>query len=154
MKSVNTVRSAKPTKASALRRRLAGTAAVTILAGAGVLAAAPSAVAKANLLAIDKVSLREPGLQVNVTYSCDTGINHQLVANATKLNPTGHDESTAAGTIKADKLACDYNSHAAKVALRPSAGSHFAKGDKVKVTVFYFDNDGFSYARQETSVVL
>ncbi|MEV0373999.1 hypothetical protein AB0I10_30050 [Streptomyces sp. NPDC050636] len=141
-------------KSSHLRRRLAGTAAVAILAGAGVLAAAPSAVAKANLLAIDKVSLRAPDLQVNVTYSCDRGMNHQLVANATKINQTGSDESVAAGTIKADKLACDYDSHAANVTMRPAVGSHFAKGDKVKVTVFYFDNDGFSYARQETSVVL
>ncbi|UKY47641.1 hypothetical protein [Streptomyces inhibens] len=141
-------------KTSRLGRRLAGTAAVTIMVGAGALVAAPSAVAKANLLAIDKVSLHDPGVQVNVTYSCDPGMNHQLVANAAKVNQTGHDESVAAGTIKADKLACDYNSHAAKVTMRPAAGSHFAKGDKVKVTVFYFDNDGFSYARQETVAVL
>ncbi|MER0484841.1 hypothetical protein ABR737_42090 [Streptomyces sp. Edi2] len=52
-------------------------------------AAAPSAVAKANLLAIDKVALQAPGLQVKVTYACDPGTNHQLVANAAKQ--TGHD---------------------------------------------------------------
>ncbi len=141
-------------KSSRLGRRLAGTAAATVLVGAGVLAAAPSAVAKANLLTIGKVSLQESGLRANVTYSCDPGMNHQLVANATKLNPAGHDESIAAGTIKSAKLTCDYNSHAAQVSLRPAVGSHFAKGDKVKVAVFYFDEDGFSYARQEKVTVL
>lgn len=141
-------------KSTRLRHRLAGTAAVTLLVGAGALAAAPSAAAKANLLTINKVSLHETGLQANVTYSCDTGMNHQLVANATKLNPTGHDESIAAGTIKSARLTCDYDSHKAQVTLRPAAGSHFAKGDKVKLAVFYFDEDGFSYARQETVATL
>ncbi|POX44057.1 hypothetical protein [Streptomyces sp. Ru72] len=140
-------------QSSTLRRRLAGTAATALLVGAGVLAGAPSAAAKANLLAIDKVSLHAPGLQVKVTYSCDVGMDHQLVANATTLRGT-RDESIAAGTIKKDKLVCDYDSHIAQVALRPAAGSHFEKGDKVKVTVFYFDNDGFSYANQETVAVL
>ncbi|MFE1776760.1 hypothetical protein [Streptomyces sp. NPDC059008] len=141
-------------KSSRLRRRLAGTAAATVLIGAGALAAAPSAVAKANLLTIGKVSLQESGLRANVTYSCDPGMNHQLVANATKVGATGHDESIAAGTIKSAKLTCDYDSHAAQVSLRPAVGSHFAKGDKVKVGVFYFDEDGFSYAHQETVTVL
>jgi len=139
-------------KSSRLRRRLAGTAAVAALVGAGILAAAPSAVAKANDLAIDKVTLQAPGLQVKVTYSCDPGMHHQLVANAT--NQTGHDGSVAAGTVKTDKLTCDYNSHTAQVALRPAVGSSFGKGDKVKIAVFYFDEDGFSYARQETAAVL
>ncbi|MEV5377445.1 MULTISPECIES: hypothetical protein [Streptomyces] len=134
---------------SRFARRLAGAAAAALVIGAGALATAPSAAAKANLLAIDKVALHAPGLQVDVTYSCDPGMNHQLVANASKLGTSAHDDSDAAGTIKVDKLVCDYNSHAARVSLRPSAGSHFAKGDQVKVTVFYFDNDGFSYARQE-----
>ncbi|WP_328691977.1 hypothetical protein OHT20_01950 [Streptomyces caniferus] len=137
---------------SRLRQRLAGTAAVTVLVGAGVLAAAPSAVAKANLLAIDKVALQAPGVQVKVTYSCDPGMNHQLVANAT--HQTGHDGSVAAGTLKTDKLTCDYNSHTAQITMRPAVGSSFDKGDKVKVAVFYFDEEGFSYARQETVVVL
>ncbi|MGW1378862.1 hypothetical protein ACWD6P_31980 [Streptomyces sp. NPDC002446] len=141
-------------KSSRMGRRIAGTAAATILVGAGALAAAPSAAAKANLLAIGKVSLHESGLRADVTYSCDPGLNHQLVANATKVNQTGHDESIAAGTIKSAKLTCDYNSHAAQVSLRAAAGSHFAKGDKVKISVFYFDEDGFSYARQEKIAVL
>ncbi|MDT0454614.1 hypothetical protein RM550_02525 [Streptomyces sp. DSM 41527] len=138
--------------ASRLRRRLAGTAAVTVLVGAGVLAAAPSAVAKANLLTIDDVALKAPGVQVKVTYSCDPGMNHQLVANAAKQ--AGHDGSVAAGTLKTDKLTCDYSSHTAQITMRPAVGSTFDKGDKVKVAIFYFDNDGFSYARQETVVVL
>jgi hypothetical protein len=124
------------------------------MVGAGVLAGAPSAAAKANLLAIDKVSLHAPGLQVKVTYSCDPGLDHELVANAATLDRGAHDESIAAGTIKKDKLVCDYASHIAQVALRPAVGSHFEKGDKVRVTVFYFDNDGFSYANQETVAVL
>ncbi|MFH8788574.1 hypothetical protein [Streptomyces roseoverticillatus] len=135
---------------SRFARRLAGAAAAALVIGAGALATAPSAAAKANLLAIDKVALHEPGLQVDVTYSCDPGMNHQLVANAAKLGTSAHDESVAAGTIKVGKLVCDYNSHAVRVPLRTAVGSHFAKGDRVKVTVFYFDDEGFSYARQET----
>ncbi|MGK5546604.1 hypothetical protein ACSNOH_18015 [Streptomyces sp. URMC 127] len=139
---------------SRFARRLAGAAAAALVIGAGALATAPSAAAKANLLSIGKVALQEPGLQVDVTYSCDPGMNHQLVANAAKLGTSAHDESVAAGTIKNGKLVCDYNSHAARVSLRPAAGSHFAKGDRVKVTVFYFDEDGFSYARQEAVAAL
>ncbi|MEV4926150.1 hypothetical protein [Streptomyces roseoverticillatus] len=134
---------------SRFARRLAGATAAALVIGAGALATAPSAAAKANLLAINKVALHEPGLQVDVTYSCDPGMNHQLVANAAKLGTSAHDESVAAGTIKVDKLVCDYNSHVARVPLRAAVGSHFAKGDQVKVTVFYFDDEGFSYARQE-----
>ncbi|GAA2604798.1 hypothetical protein ACWCO0_17625 [Streptomyces tubercidicus] len=141
-------------KSSRLRRRLAGAAAAAVLAGTGVLVAAPAAVAKANLMTIDKVSLHEPGLQVKVTYSCDTGINHQLVAGAIKLNQTGSDESTAAGTVKKNKLVCDYTNHTALVTLRPAVASHFAKGDTVKVSVFYLDNDGFIYTREEKVSVL
>ncbi|MGR6974523.1 hypothetical protein ACU639_33815 [Streptomyces cynarae] len=141
-------------KSSGLRRRLAGTAVTAVMVGAGVLAGAPSAAAKANLLAIDKVSFHAPDLQVKVTYSCDAGMDHELVANATALGRGTHDESIASGTIKKDKLVCDYDSHIAQVTLRPAAGSHFAKGDKVQVAVFYFDTDGFSYARQETVAVL
>ncbi|WP_329142266.1 hypothetical protein OIU91_01475 [Streptomyces sp. NBC_01456] len=138
---------------SRLRRRLAGTAAVTVLVGAGALAAAPAAFAKANVLAIDKVALHAPGLQVKVTYSCDPGMNHQLVANVSKIS-TGHDLSEAAGTIKKDKLICDYADHTAQMNLKVAAGSHFGKGDKVKAAVHYFDDDGFSYAQQETVAVL
>ncbi|MGY5136562.1 hypothetical protein ACWGJW_29955 [Streptomyces nigrescens] len=141
-------------KSSRLRRRVLGSTAVAVLAGVGVLAGAPAAVAKANFLAIDKVTLHEPGLQVKVTYSCDTEINHQLVANASMPNENGPGESTAAGTIKRDKLICDYGSHTAKVTLRPAAPSRFAKGDKVKVTIFYFDDDGFSYGHEEKVSVL
>ncbi|WP_225101822.1 hypothetical protein [Streptomyces sp. CoH27] len=139
---------------STLRRRVAGTAATVLLIGAGALATAPSATAKANLLSIDKVSLHTPGLQVKVTYSCDIGMDHELVANATTLNHSPHDQSIAAGTVKKDHLVCDYNDHVALVTLRPAAGSHFDKGDKVKVTVFYFDNDGFRYGDEETVAVL
>ncbi|MFE2226642.1 hypothetical protein [Streptomyces kronopolitis] len=140
-------------KSSRLRRRLAGTAAVTVLVGAGALAAAPAAFAKANVLAIDKVALHAPGLQVKVTYSCDPGMNHQLVANVAKVS-TGHDLSEAAGTIKKDKLVCDYADHTVQLNLKVAEGSHFGKGDKVKAAVYYFDDDGFSYARQETVAVL
>ncbi|GGX98122.1 hypothetical protein [Streptomyces hiroshimensis] len=141
-------------KSSRCGRRLAGTAAAALLIGAGALATAPSAAAKANVLTIGKVALQEPGIQVNVTYSCDPGLNHQLVANAAKIGGTGHDESIAAGTLKAGKLVCDYADHAARVTLRPATGSYFGRGERVKVTVFYFDEDGFSYARQETTAVL
>ncbi|GHE04474.1 hypothetical protein [Streptomyces alanosinicus] len=139
---------------SSLRRRVAGTAATVFLIGAGAVATAPSAAAKANLLSIDSVSRHTPGLQVKVTYSCDVGMDHELVANATTLNHSPHDQSIAAGTVKKDRLVCDYHDHVALVTLRPAAGSHFDKGDKVEVTVFYFDNDGFRYADQEKAAVL
>ncbi|MEU6479857.1 hypothetical protein ABZ858_23815 [Streptomyces sp. NPDC047017] len=139
---------------SSLRRRVAGTAATVLMIGAGALVAAPSASAKANLLSIDKVTRHAPGLQVKVTYSCDTGMDHELVANATTLNHSAHDQSIAAGTIKKDQLVCDYKDHVALVTLRPAAGAHFDKGDKVKVTVFYFDNDGFRYGDAETVAAL
>ncbi|MFF4603048.1 hypothetical protein ACFY12_09890 [Streptomyces sp. NPDC001339] len=135
-----------------LRHRLAGIAAVTALVGAGALVTAPSAAAKANLLTLGKVSLSTTGLRANVTYSCDTGMNHQLVANATTVS--GHEESVAAGTIKNAQLVCDYTDHKTQITLRPAVGSHFDKGDQVKVTVFYFDEEGFSYAHQEAVSVL
>ncbi|MFB6436295.1 hypothetical protein ACFCVY_05850 [Streptomyces sp. NPDC056411] len=137
-----------------LRSRLAAAATVTALVGTGALATAPSAAAKANVLTLNKVSLQQPGLRADVTYSCDKGMNHRLVANATTLDRPGHDQSIAAGTLKIDQLVCDYADHKAQVTLRPAVGSHFAKGDKVKVTLFYFDEDGFSYAQRETVAVL
>lgn len=139
---------------SRLRRRVAGTAATVLLIGAGALATAPAAAAKANLLSVEKVSLRTPGLQVKVTYSCDVGMDHELVANAKTLDHSSHDQSIAAGTVKKDQLVCDYKDHVALVNLRPAAGSHFDKGDKVEATVFYFDNDGFRYADDVATAVL
>ncbi|MFI9251080.1 hypothetical protein [Streptomyces sp. NPDC053069] len=141
-------------KSTRIRRRLAGTAATALMVTAGVLAAAPSAAAKANVLTIDKVSLQKSNIQVKVTYSCDPGLDHELVANGRKLGTGTHVENNAAGTIKKDKLVCDADSHVAQVTMRPAQGSHFAKGDKLKVTVFYFDNDGFSYAHESTVAVL
>ncbi|MFF7357007.1 hypothetical protein ACFZA1_30870 [Streptomyces filipinensis] len=141
-------------KSTSVRRRLAGAAATALMAGAGVLAAAPMAAAKANLLTIDKVSFHKPDVQVKVTYSCDPGMDHELVANARTLGTGSHREGNAAGTIKKDKLVCDAGDHTAQVTMRPAQGSYFLKGDKVKVSVFYFDNDGFSYAREATVVVL
>ncbi|MFI9075510.1 hypothetical protein ACIGW8_03220 [Streptomyces sioyaensis] len=140
-------------KSSRLRHRLAGTAALTVLVGAGALATAPAASAKANLIAINKVALRAPGLQMKVTYSCDPGMNHQLVANVFNTS-TVHNGSEAAGTIKKDKLICDSADHTVQMNLRVEVGSYFDKGDKVKAVVFYFDDEGFSYARQETAAVL
>ncbi|MGW4565138.1 hypothetical protein ACWEN3_22850 [Streptomyces sp. NPDC004561] len=140
-------------KSTNIRRRLAGTAVTALVVGAGVLATAPSAAAKANLLTIDKVSFHAPNVQVQVTYSCDPGMDHELVANAATLD-SGHVGGIAAGTIKKNKLVCDYDNHTAQVTMRTAEGSSFAKGDKVKVTVFYFDNDGFSYANETTVAVL
>ncbi|GAA5075579.1 hypothetical protein [Streptomyces similanensis] len=139
---------------SILRRRAAGAAVTVLLVGAGALATAPSAAAKANLLSIGKVSRSSGGLQVKVTYSCDVGMDHELVANATTLNHSSHDQSIAAGTVKKDHLVCDYKNHAALVTMRPAASAHFDKGDKVKVTVFYFDNDGFRYGDAEVVAAL
>ncbi|MFI1203833.1 hypothetical protein K2224_02335 [Streptomyces sp. BHT-5-2] len=139
-------------RASRLRHRLAGAATVAALVGAGTLAAAPTAAAKANLIHIDKVALDAPGLKVNVTYSCDPGMHHELVANAEQLTSSKL-ATRGAGTVKGDKLVCDYADHVAQVKLKTGGGG-FAKGDEVKVTVFYFDEDGFRYADQETIATL
>ncbi|MFB7635843.1 hypothetical protein ACFC0M_33495 [Streptomyces sp. NPDC056149] len=139
-------------QASRIRRRLAGAATVAALVGAGVLATAPMAAAKANLIAIDKVALAAPGLTVDVTYSCDPGMNHQLVANAEEITASKA-AAHGAGTLKVDKLVCDYADHTAQVKLKTGWGT-FSKGQKVKVTVFYFDDDGFRYADRETTATL
>ncbi|MEU9476132.1 hypothetical protein [Streptomyces sp. NPDC048191] len=141
-------------KTTSTRRRLAGTVVAALMAGAGVLAAAPLAEAKANVLSIDGVSFHKPDVQVKVTYSCDPGLDHELVANARTLDTGSHREGNAAGTIKRDKLICDADSHTTQVNMRPATGTYFVKGDKIKVTVFYFDSDGFSYAREATVAVL
>ncbi|WP_438487748.1 hypothetical protein [Streptomyces sp. S186] len=135
-------------KASRIRRGVAGAAAVVALAGAGVLAGAPMAAAKANLIHIDKVALDGAGLKVNVTYSCDTGMHHELVANAEQLTSSKL-ATRGAGTVKGDKLVCDYADHVAQVRLKTADTQGFKKGDEVKVTVFYFDEDGFRYADRE-----
>ncbi|KUL54799.1 hypothetical protein ADL22_02375 [Streptomyces sp. NRRL F-4489] len=139
-------------KASRIRRRLAGAAAVTALAGTALLAGAPMAAAKANLIAINKIALDAPGLRVNVTYSCDPGMHHELVANAEQIT-SSKPAARGAGTIKTDQLVCDYADHTAQVRLRP-ADIGFAKGQTVKVTVFYFDEDGFRYADREATATL
>ncbi|MFI1167988.1 hypothetical protein ACH4UM_31425 [Streptomyces sp. NPDC020801] len=142
-------------KSTIVRRRLAGAAVTALVIGAGVLATAPSAAAKANELAIDNVSFRDSKVQVQVTYSCDPGIDQELVVNAATLDPDSHEGGIAAGIVKQDKLVCDYANHIAKMTLRTATGTHFAKEDKVKVKVFYFDNnDGFISAEQTAVAVL
>ncbi|MFJ9853528.1 hypothetical protein [Streptomyces sp. NPDC101150] len=140
-------------KASRIRRRLAGAATVAALVGAGTLAAAPTAAAKANLLAINKVSLAKPGLQVKLTYSCDTGVDLQIAGYASKVTKSVPGQRNAAGAIKAGTLTCDYASRTVQLKLNP-VDKGFAKGDKVKVTVFYFDDNGLFHANEEATAVL
>ncbi|MFJ3233588.1 hypothetical protein [Streptomyces sp. NPDC086787] len=123
-------------------RRIAGTALAAVAIAAGTLAAAPSAAAKANGLAIDKVSFTEPNVQVKLTYSCDPGLGQELVAQATTLDADRTDGGTAMGVIRESKLVCDYKDHNAKVTLRPAYGTHFAKGDKVRVALYLSADDG------------
>ncbi|MFI1971231.1 hypothetical protein BLA24_32745 [Streptomyces cinnamoneus] len=139
--------------ASRVRRRLAGATAATLMAGVGALAAASPAAAKANLLAVDKVSLVGENVQVDVTYSCDPGESYQLVANALTQRDT-HFQARAATLVKPAKLTCDYNSRTLHLTLKNELSAHFAKGDQVKVKVFYLDPDGFDYANEETATVL
>lgn len=136
-------------------RRAAGAAAAVVLAGAAALTSASPAAAKGYDLAFDSGSLTgQNALAAKVAYSCDEHNDNALVVNATKLNVTGHDESNAAGLIKADKLTCDYTRHSTTVTLRTQTGSRFAKGDRVKFTVFYFDGDGFISFKQDKVVTL
>src|SRR5689334_5307389 len=126
-------------KSTRAQRRLAGTVLTTLVIGAGALATAPSAAAKANVLTIDRVSFHNPDVRVKVTYSCDPGLGTELVANATALKPGSAKGGVAAGIVKPNKLVCDYADHTTTVTLRAINGSHFAKGDKVKVALYYFD---------------
>ncbi|MEU8586877.1 hypothetical protein AB0C59_07680 [Streptomyces sp. NPDC048664] len=140
-------------KSTTLRRRLAVTTLTALTVGAGVLATAPSAAAKANALTINRVSLQSPDVQVQLTYSCDPDLGTELVANATAIGGKT-DGAVAAGILRENKLVCDYGDHTTKVTLHPVGGTHLAKGDKVKVAVYYFDRDGYSTADQTAVVVL
>ncbi|EME97609.1 hypothetical protein J7W19_07410 [Streptomyces mobaraensis NBRC 13819 = DSM 40847] len=136
-------------------RRLAGAGAAVLLLGGGALATAPSAAAKNYSLSFDKVALAAPGVTVDVTYSCDEGSQQWIVANADELPKPGHNEVSAAGILKTDKLVCDYNTHTARMQLTTGGVGAFAKGSKVKVSLHYFDpNDGFSGFRTERTVTL
>ncbi|MFI9204985.1 hypothetical protein [Streptomyces sp. NPDC053048] len=134
-------------------RRAAGAAAAVLLAGAGALASASPAAAKANLLAIDKVSLADSGLHVDVTYSCDPGEEFQLVAQAVKVTDE-HISTRAAALVKPGDLVCDYESRTLRLKLRPELHAQFAKGDKAEVKVFYLDPNGFDYAEDQVTATL
>ncbi|MFF4489907.1 hypothetical protein ACFY0F_25970 [Streptomyces sp. NPDC001544] len=127
-----------------LRRRLAGTAITALVVGAGCLAAAPSAAAKGNGITIDTVSLHKSDVQVKVTYSCDPGLGQEIMANATALGPDSPGAGIAVGIVKTNDVICDYANHTAIVTLHAAAGTHFAKGDKVKVAVFVGNDESVS----------
>ncbi|MGW2642033.1 hypothetical protein [Streptomyces sp. NPDC001348] len=127
-----------------LRRRLAGAAVTALVAGVGCLAAAPSAAAKGNGITIDTVSLHKSDVQVRVTYSCDPALGQELLANATALGSDSPSAGIAAGIVKKDNVICDYANHTATVTLHTAAGTHFAKGDKVKVAVFVGSDESVS----------
>ncbi|MFG2636753.1 hypothetical protein ACGFX8_23245 [Streptomyces sp. NPDC048362] len=129
-------------KTTNLRRRLAGTAVTALVAGAGILATAPSAAAKANQITIDSVSLSGQAVQVRLTYSCDPGLGQQLVAGATALDSHSTNPGSAAAIVTSDKLVCDYADHKAVVTLHNAHDTHFARKDTVKIAVFTFDKDG------------
>ncbi|MCW7940559.1 hypothetical protein AAW14_00360 [Streptomyces hygroscopicus] len=141
-------------KSTSVRRRLAGSVVTALVVGAGVLVTAHSAAAKANEVAVGTVSFHKPDVQVQVIYSCDPGLGQELVANATAIDSMSPDAGSAAGVIKKDRLVCDYGNHTATVTLHTASGTHFAKGDKVKVAVFYFGKDGSVLADQTAAAVL
>ncbi|WP_030666574.1 hypothetical protein [Streptomyces rimosus] len=124
-------------KSTRLKTRIAGTAAAVAVLGGASLAMAPGAAAKANLISIERAQLRGGALSVTVKYSCDTGLQWQLVTKMTKLEKGKDTKSVATGAVAADKIICDYNDRVLTVKLRPTKGSHFVKGDQVKVTANY-----------------
>ncbi|MFH8594748.1 hypothetical protein [Streptomyces rimosus] len=126
-------------KSTRLKTRIAGTAAAVAVLGGASLAMAPGAAAKANLISIERAQLRGDALSVTVKYSCDTGLKWQLVSKMTKVGKGA--TSVATGAVSADKIICDYRDHFLEVALQPSVGSHFVKGDEVKVTAGYLEVD-------------
>ncbi|MFD8390884.1 hypothetical protein ACFV2N_17180 [Streptomyces sp. NPDC059680] len=140
-------------KASRVRRGVAGAATVAALAVAGTLATAPTAAAKANLLDITKVSLDKPGLQLDIKYSCDTGVDLQIAGYASKVTASAGEKRNATGTIEASKVTCDFVSRTVQMKLRP-VGNGFVAGDKVKVTVFYWDENGSFRTQEETATAV
>ncbi|MEU3842744.1 hypothetical protein AB0E88_22255 [Streptomyces sp. NPDC028635] len=140
-------------KASRVRRGAGVAAAVAALAVAGTVATAPTATAKANLLDITKVSLDKTGLRLDITYSCDTGVDLQMTGYASKVTQSAAGKRNATGTIDASKVTCDYVSRTVRMPLR-AAGTGFVKGDKVKVTVFYWDENGAFGTQEETTTAV
>ncbi|MFH8752227.1 hypothetical protein ACH4GK_10400 [Streptomyces rimosus] len=121
-------------KSTRLKARIAGTAAAVAVLGGAALATAPTAAAKANHIWIDRAQLRGGTLSVTVKYSCDPGSEYQLITKMTKADKPGN---VANGTVPTNKLVCDAYTRVLKVNLKPAAGSHFKKGDEVKVTADY-----------------
>ena len=140
-------------KVSRIRRGVAVVGTVAALAVAGAVATAPTAAAKANLLDIAKVSLDTPGLQLDLKYSCDTGVDLQMVGYASKVTASAAGKRNATGTIEASTVTCDFVTRTVHMKLRP-AGSGFVKGDKVKVTVFYWDENGAFGTQEETATAV
>jgi hypothetical protein len=138
-------------RAFRVRRGVAATAAA--LAVTGTVATASTAAAKANLLDITKVSLDKPGLALAITYSCDTGVDMQITGYASKVTNSPAGKRNATGAVEASKVTCDYVSRTVQLKLRP-AGNGFAKGDKVKVTVFYWDENGAFGTQTETATAV
>ncbi|WP_372409557.1 hypothetical protein [Streptomyces luteireticuli] len=140
-------------KVSRIGRRVAGSAAAALMIGATALAVAPTASAKAYSLSAGKVALKKPGVEVDVTYSCDAGSKDWLVAGAVNVNhPWGVEGSVI---VKGDKLVCDYETHKMKVFVPPIVDQQFNKGDKVEVTLVYFDSENGrrSFETKTTQVV-
>lgn len=140
-------------KSIKMRHRLTGTAVTALVVGACCLAAAPSAAAKGNGITVDTVSLHKSDVQVKVTYSCDPGLGQEIMANATALGSDSPGAGIAAGIVKRDNVICDYANHTATVTLHTATGTHFSKGDKVKVAVFVGNDESVS-ADQKVVAVL
>lgn len=140
-------------KASRVRRGVAVAASVAALAVVGTVATASTAAAKADLLNITKVSLDKPGLKLDIKYSCDTGVDLQIAGYASKVTESAAAKRNATGAIDASKVTCDFVSRTVQMKLRP-AGNGFVEGDKVKVTVFYWDENGSFHTQEETTTVV
>ncbi|MEU2789279.1 hypothetical protein [Streptomyces sp. NPDC007100] len=128
-------------KSTRLKARIAGTAAAVAVLGGAALATAPTAAAKANVISIERAQLRGGALSVTVKYSCDTGLSWRLVTKMTKVDQKADPTSVAKATVPANKIICDYQDRVLNVKLQPAKGSHFVKGDEVKVAATYFAAD-------------
>ncbi|MEV5597270.1 hypothetical protein [Streptomyces sp. NPDC052496] len=124
-------------KSTRLKARVAGTAAAVAVLGGAALATAPTAAAKANVISIERAQLRAGALSVTVKYSCDTGLAWNLVSKMSKVDQEEDPTSLATATVASDKIICDYQTRVLKLKLQPTKGSHFVKGDEVKVSADY-----------------
>ncbi|MER6130380.1 hypothetical protein ABT173_49195 [Streptomyces sp. NPDC001795] len=91
---------------------------------------------------------------VEVSYSCDPGAHISLRSQITRPKThRGGRPATATGGVR-NGLTCDAATHVTRLTTHATPGSHFAKGNTVKVVVESVGTDGRGLADAEKYVRL